>query len=185
MSYEKIQDTLIEGISSSFANLGLNKTSGQIYTFISVNNRPTSLQQIVDFLQISKGNASINVRLLEDLGAIKKVWQKGDRKDYYEPHLDIWQFMGSLIYQNAAETIKGTENALETTIAMLQSDMKSFTNEQRDDSRVLMQHLQQHKGTFSYSSEICKELADFEGYVTLQKLRTIWSMLKSQLMMKK
>jgi len=181
MSYEKVQDTLIEGISSSFANLGLNKTSGQIYTFITVNNCPTSLQQIVDFLQISKGNASINVRILEEQGAIKKIWMKGDRKDYYEPLLDIWQFMGLLVYRNSCETIKGTEAALEKTIEMLQTDLKNFNNEERDKGRVLMQHLQQHKGIFSYANEIAKELSNYQGYINLQKLRTIWSMLKSQL----
>jgi DNA-binding transcriptional regulator GbsR (MarR family) len=35
-------------------------------------------------LHISKGSASMCVRQLEQWGAVKKVWVKGDRKDYYE-----------------------------------------------------------------------------------------------------
>jgi len=181
MSYEKIEDNFIEGISSSFANLGLNKMAGKIYAYITVNGRPTSLQDMGDFLRSSKGNISINVRVLEEIGAIKKVWMKGDRKDYYEGVLDIWQFMGYLLYRNASETIGETEVTVGKTIEMLQSNIKTFSNDERDRSRIWMQNLQQFKGTFGYAKEISKELSEYKGYINLQKLRTIWSMVKTQL----
>ncbi|MEM6883616.1 MAG: hypothetical protein AAF571_01195 [Verrucomicrobiota bacterium] len=38
----------------------------------------------MDQLHISKGNASMSVRQLADWGAVKRIWVKGDRKDYYQ-----------------------------------------------------------------------------------------------------
>jgi len=44
---------------------------------------PTELK-VEKELGISKGNVSMALRKLEELGLIRKVWIKGDRKNYYE-----------------------------------------------------------------------------------------------------
>lgn len=181
MTYESVLDNFIEGTSSALANLGLNKTAAQIYSFIAVANRVLCLGEISDFLKISRGNASINVRLLEDLGAIKKVWQKGDRKDYYELLLDVWSFFGLLIYRKSTDTVNDIVGTLDNSIEKIQLNMKNFTETQTDQSRKLMQNLQQYKALFGYCTEITKEINDLNCDIKLQKLRTIWSVLKPQL----
>lgn len=55
----------------------------------------------MDQLQISKGNASMSVRQLADWGAVKRVWVKGDRRDYYRVEEDLAQafstFLGNML----------------------------------------------------------------------------------------
>ncbi len=52
-----------------------------------------SLEAIAGELQVSKSNISINIREAERLGMVKKVWKKGDRKDYYEAGPNLWQII--------------------------------------------------------------------------------------------
>lgn len=79
-------DTFLEGAGKiSAALLGMvNKAGGQIYALLFLSEEPLSLDEIADRLQVSKSNVSINIRLLEDMRLVKKIWVKGSRKDYYE-----------------------------------------------------------------------------------------------------
>lgn len=78
-------ETFIQGAGQvSAALLGMiNKVGGQIYALLFLSDEPLSLDDIAEHLAISKGNVSINIRLLEDYKLVRKVWIKGSRKDYY------------------------------------------------------------------------------------------------------
>ncbi len=79
-------DRFIESAGKISANmLGMvNKVGGQIYALLFLSREPLSLDEISEILQVSKGNISVNVRLLEELKLVQKVWVKGSRRDYYE-----------------------------------------------------------------------------------------------------
>ena len=65
-------------------SFGLGRVTGQIYAYLYFSREPKGLQDMQTGLHISKGSASMCVRQLEQWGAVKKVWVKGDRRDYYE-----------------------------------------------------------------------------------------------------
>lgn len=83
---EQAKDNFIQGaghISASLVGM-LNRVCGQIYALLFLSKEPLSLDDIVEELKVSKGNVSINIRILEDYKLVKKVWVKGSRKDYYQ-----------------------------------------------------------------------------------------------------
>lgn len=84
-SLEKAIDTFIEGAGQISAVLMgiINKVGGQIYALLFLSEEPLSLDDISARLEVSKGNISINIRLLEDYKLVRKVWVRGSRKDYY------------------------------------------------------------------------------------------------------
>ena len=71
------------------AGLGLSKPACQLYALLFIKGAPLSLDAMADALGISKGSVSVNIRALERWGAVKKVWRKGSRKDYYRAEEDI------------------------------------------------------------------------------------------------
>ncbi|MBI4411066.1 MAG: ArsR family transcriptional regulator [Deltaproteobacteria bacterium] len=80
------RQSFIEGagrISASLLGI-LNRVCGQIYALLFLSPEPLSLDDIVAELGVSKGNVSVNIRVLEDYKLVKKVWVKGTRKDYYQ-----------------------------------------------------------------------------------------------------
>jgi DNA-binding transcriptional regulator GbsR (MarR family) len=103
LALDQAFDTFIQGAGKvSSALLGMiNKAGGQIYALLFLSDEPLSLDEISARLGISKSNVSINIRLLEDFGLVRKVWVKGSRKDYYAaervyPKKVLGDFLGKI-----------------------------------------------------------------------------------------
>jgi len=64
-------------------SLGLGRVVGQIYAYLYFSSEPRNLGELQHTLGISKGSASMGVRQLEQWGAVRQVWVRGDRRDYY------------------------------------------------------------------------------------------------------
>ena len=71
--------------------LGLPRSTGQIFGLLYFSTEPVTLDQISSILKISKASVSTGSRQLAAWGVILKVWIPGDRKDYYEVAGDITQ----------------------------------------------------------------------------------------------
>lgn len=85
----KAQDIFLDRINHICKKFGLNNIMAQLYAVLYLSSKPMSLNDMVDRLNISKGSASVNIRALERYGAVKRVWVRGSRRDYYEADTDI------------------------------------------------------------------------------------------------
>jgi DNA-binding transcriptional regulator GbsR (MarR family) len=85
---EKIRDEFTEIAGQLGARLGLSRTVGQLYGLLFLSDEPLCLDYMVERLKVSKGGVSTNIRELEKWGAVRKVWVKGSRKDFYEANPD-------------------------------------------------------------------------------------------------
>ncbi|MFH0878904.1 MAG: hypothetical protein V2A34_04255 [Lentisphaerota bacterium] len=79
-----IRQRFVETAGHFTQSLGAGRVLGQVYTQVYFSREPQSLDDLTRDLEISKGSASMAVRQLEQWGALRRVWIKGDRKDYYE-----------------------------------------------------------------------------------------------------
>ena len=86
---EKAQDLVLGRVNQICAKFGLNNLMAQLYTTLYLHGTRMSLDEMVDRLKISKGSVSTNIRALERYGAVRKIWIKGSRKDYYEAEENI------------------------------------------------------------------------------------------------
>jgi DNA-binding transcriptional regulator GbsR (MarR family) len=94
---QAVFDQFVDLGGRSAQRLGLPRSLGMIYAALYLSPEPLGLQDLMDQLHISKGGASMGVRQLETLGAVRNVWQKGDRKDYYEAITDFSAVMHHLL----------------------------------------------------------------------------------------
>ncbi len=83
-SLEAIRQRYVEAAGHVTQSLGAGRVLGQVYAQVYFSRAPQSLDDLTRDLEISKGSASMSVRQLEQWGALRRVWIKGDRKDYYE-----------------------------------------------------------------------------------------------------
>jgi DNA-binding transcriptional regulator GbsR (MarR family) len=63
----------------------------QIHALLLISANSLSTEQIMEELQISRGNANMNIRALIDWGLVHKSHQPGDRKEYFSAEKDMWQ----------------------------------------------------------------------------------------------
>lgn len=116
----KARDNFVEGVGYLASTIGLSRVIGQLYAALFLSDEPLCLDDMADTLKISKGNASVNIRELEKLGVVKKVWVKGSRKDFYEAELDLEKVIKSGLLEAtrsrmriALDTVTETENIIE------------------------------------------------------------------------
>jgi len=123
------RDRFIEGIGHLATTVGVSRVIGQLYAMLFLSNEPLCLNDMVERLRISKGNASLNIRELEKLGLVKRVWIRGDRRDFYEAELDFEKVIRSGIIgavkrrmEVVLDTVTETENLIEKARTSLDAE---------------------------------------------------------------
>ena len=73
------------------------------------------------------------VRQLEQWGAVKRVWIKGDRKDYYEACDEF----GSIVRKAAIDTVGSRMRTLDEVIGGLDQRLKQLKAESAEEKKEL------------------------------------------------
>jgi DNA-binding transcriptional regulator GbsR (MarR family) len=84
-----IEDQFIEFMGQVAEMCAFNRSIGQIYGILYISPNPLCLEDIAKACQMSKGNASIHLRTLENWGAARQTSKPGSRKDYYSANTDL------------------------------------------------------------------------------------------------
>lgn len=180
-SLASVVDNFVAGIANSTELWGLPKVAGQIFAYLQTQVEPISLNKIAEDLVISKGNISVNIRKLEELGGVKKIWVKGDRRDYYQAELNVFDFTHVLIKNNYLANITNTLLTLENSINLIQQNIKNGSREELDKARNFMQEVQSLKQSYLFLKECAEDSKKFVGKISINQLRGIWSYIKQQL----
>ncbi len=91
MKLEEAQQKFIQGWGQLGASWGINRTMAQIQAVLLLSPKPLCTDEVMEKLQISRGNANMNIRELISWGVVYKSFIKGDRKEYYYSEKDMWQ----------------------------------------------------------------------------------------------
>jgi|SRR6185312_8289854 len=90
MKYSEGKEKFIEAWGKLGSSWGINRTMAQIHALLLIAAEPLSTEQIMEELNISRGNANMNTRALMDWGIVHKELKAGDRKEYFYAEKDIW-----------------------------------------------------------------------------------------------
>ena len=100
--------------------IGLPKSVGEIYGLLFVAPKPLAMDEIMTRLDISLGAASQGLKLLRSFGAVRVVYERGDRRDHYVADLELSRFATVFIedelkprIETALERIRRMEKSLE------------------------------------------------------------------------
>ncbi|MGF1677759.1 MAG: GbsR/MarR family transcriptional regulator [Candidatus Methylacidiphilales bacterium] len=85
---------------------GINRTMAQIHALLMVSPRALSTDQIMEELQISRGNAHGNLRDLTGWGLVRSVIQKGERKEYFEAEKDVWKMFCTIVRERKRREVE-------------------------------------------------------------------------------
>ena len=76
---------------------GIPRTMAQIHALLYISPEPLSVDEIMERLKISRGNASMSLRALEDWGVIQRVHFTGDRREYFRSLTDVWELFRTIV----------------------------------------------------------------------------------------
>ncbi|MCB0735013.1 MAG: transcriptional regulator [Flavobacteriales bacterium] len=91
MELTEARQKFIQGWGQLGASWGINRTMAQIQAVLLLATDPMSTDDIMADLQISRGNANMNIRELIAWGIVYKAFKPGDRKEYYYSEKSMWE----------------------------------------------------------------------------------------------
>ncbi|MEO0794280.1 MAG: transcriptional regulator [Verrucomicrobiota bacterium] len=116
---------------------GINRTMAMIHALLMTNPVPMTTDQIMEELQVSRGNANANLRELVGWGLLRPVAVKGERKDFYEAEKDVWKIFCSITRERKRREIEPALAVLEHCAART----KDIEGEQAKQFCKMMQDL--------------------------------------------
>ena len=76
---------------------GINRTMAQIHALLLISPDPLSQDDIMEELNISRGNVNMNIRELISWGLVERVILTGERKEYFTAEKDIWKVVKQIV----------------------------------------------------------------------------------------
>ncbi|MFP6882740.1 MAG: MarR family transcriptional regulator [Roseibacillus sp.] len=84
---------------------GINRTMAQIHALLMTTPEPMSTNQVMEELHISRGNAHTNLKELVNWGLLRIVTRKGERKEFFEAELDVWEIFRRIVLERKRREI--------------------------------------------------------------------------------
>lgn len=76
---------------------GINRTMAQIHALLMVSPDPLTQDDLMEQLNISRGNVNMNIRDLITWGLVDRVILPGERREYFTAEKDIWKVATQII----------------------------------------------------------------------------------------
>lgn len=92
---------------------------GAIYGLLFVAEAPLSMEEVVERLTISKGSASQGLRQLEELGAIIRSKEAGDRYQRYSAHLELKPLLAGFLKKRLLPSLSNGTSRIERLQALI------------------------------------------------------------------
>src|SRR6476659_1392112 len=108
--------SMLEGLGQLSDYFGYNRVMGKMYGALLLSPVPTSLDDLMNHLDISKASVSMNMRTLENMGIAREVWVRGDRRKYYEAEPDFWKILTNVLGSRELREVNEALSVLESSL---------------------------------------------------------------------
>lgn len=76
---------------------GINRSMAQIHALLLISADPLTQDEMMEQLNISRGNTNMNIRELINWGLAERVLVPGERREYFTAEKDIWKVVRLII----------------------------------------------------------------------------------------
>lgn len=100
---------------------GISPAMAQVHALLLISPEPLNADQVREDLQISAGNASMNLRALLDWGLVYKETPPGNRKEVYVAEKDLWKVIRQIIINRKKRELEPVLRVLDELAAVEES----------------------------------------------------------------
>ncbi|GAB5401283.1 MAG: hypothetical protein Aureis2KO_28680 [Aureisphaera sp.] len=128
MNYKEAKEKFISTWGALGTLWGINKAMAQIHALLYVSPDPLPMEEIMEELGISRGNASMNLRGLMDWGIVYKVNVPGERKEFFASEKDVAELARTIAKERSRREIRPTVRVLKE-VSNIEDDGSRKTQE--------------------------------------------------------
>lgn len=136
MEYQEAKEKFISTWGSLGTLWGINKAMAQIQALLFVSTKPLSMEDIMEELQISRGNTSMNLRQLMDWGIVTKELIPGERKEYFTTEKDVQELARIIAKERSRREIQPVVKILKE-VSSIKDDGTEKTKELIKQTKAL------------------------------------------------
>ena len=122
MSVEDAKRIMMDHFANTARRFGLNELYGYIYGVLFFEDEPLSLGEIAKRTGYSLSHVSTALKLLENIGLVKRIKKPGDKKAYYTAIKNIREWRKEAYYRKIEEDVKQTRENLLKALDAIEGD---------------------------------------------------------------
>lgn len=115
---------------------GINRTMAQVHALLMVTPDALSTDEVMEELEISRGNAHTSLKELVGWGLLQIKTKKGDRKEYFFAEKDVWKIFQAVTRERMRREIDPALQVLEScadeTKGLKGKEAQAFNKQMKD-----------------------------------------------------
>lgn len=168
-----INDSMLEGLGQLADYFGYNRVMGKMYGALLLSPRPMSLDDMMEHLDVSKASVSMNMRMLENMGIVREVWVRGDRRKYYEAESDFWKILTNVLGSRELRDVNQALEVIETSIENLHREQPGMNPEEQELAAFYMERIDQMKDFFGFAKLILTSILEHNRKINIGSVKRI------------
>ena len=130
---------------------GVNRTVSQIHALLFFHGRPLHAEEISETLGVARSNVSNSLKELLNWKLVRTTQVLGDRRDYFETSLDVWELFRTVIRERKEREFDPTTRMLEDLVKQ-----PGFAKEAPDAQDRVRETLKLMQSVGSWSDEMLR-----------------------------
>jgi HTH-type transcriptional regulator, glycine betaine synthesis regulator len=151
-----VQHTMLDGLGQLADYFGFSKVIGQLYGALLLSDHPLCLDDMVEQLDISKANASMNMRTLENMGMVRQVWVRGSssRRKYYEAETDFWQIISNVLSGREMRDLERAISTMQDSVKRLRNVQGEMNERDQQLATVYIERIEKMQTLFHFAQTV-------------------------------
>lgn len=112
MKLAEAQQKFINSWGSLGSNWGVNRAMAELHALLLISPAALSAEDMMEKLQISRGNVNMNVRTLMDWGLVYKEHKIGERREFFIAEKDIHKVALRILAIRRKRELEGIVNVV-------------------------------------------------------------------------
>jgi len=135
------QDLFIRRWGEMGQTWGINRTMAEIHAFLYITGQPQCTDDVMERLNISRGNASMSLRALCDWGIVRRLHKRGERREYFESLGDVWEMFSLIAAERKRREMDPVLETIRQCQQMLDESHLGKAAAKREDVQATRQRL--------------------------------------------
>lgn len=119
---------------------GVNRTVAQIHALLFFHGRPLHADDIAQTLVVARSNVSNSLKELLNWNLIRTTHVLGDRRDYFETSLDVWELFRTIVRERKEREFDPTVRVLQELVST--PDFEQESPDAQDRVRETLRFMQ-------------------------------------------
>ena len=122
LSRDQVVRQFVEHWGLMARSWGINSSMGELFALLYISGTDWTADDLREWLQVSRGNVSMNLRELIAWGVVHKVHRTGERREFFRAEDHVWILFRRILLERK-------RRELDPTLRLLRSTAEKLTDE--------------------------------------------------------